>query len=266
MAKPTARNDEPQTASPVHQSFSEALARGLEIIAAFGPEARALTLSDIARRVDQPRATVRRSLLTLVQMGYAEQNGRFFGLTPRVLELATAYLGASVATSILQPCCELLSAEYGETFSVAVLDGDEAVMIAYAMPRRMYMESAGVGLRLPAHCSAVGRVLLAGLSEARRELYLKRLQPRAITPKTVTSKPALRRIFAQVAQDGFAVADEEAELGFRSLAVPLRRAGGQVSFALNTGLPVQRSSTDEMRDRFLHRLLTEAERLRNQLL
>jgi IclR family pca regulon transcriptional regulator len=255
-----------RAANPLGGDFSEALARGLKIIAVFGPDARALTLSDVARRVALPRATVRRSLLTLVQLGYAEEDGRLFALTPKVLELATAYLGASVATSVLQPCCELLSAEYGETFSVAVLDGEDAVMIAYAMPRRMYMDSAGVGLRLPAHCSAVGRVLLAGLPEDARERFLDRLQPRAQTPRTVTSKPALRRILAQVAEDGFAIAEEEAELGFRSLAVPLRRIGGQVGFALNTGMPVQRSSAAEMKEKFLRRLQAEGEILRGRLL
>jgi IclR family pca regulon transcriptional regulator len=266
MAKLGAEDALARAANPLGGDFSEALARGLKVIAAFGPDARALTLSDVARRVGLPRATVRRSLLTLVQLGYAEEDGRLFGLTPRVLELAGAYLGASVAAAVLQPCCELLSAEYGETFSVAALDGEDAVMIAYATPRRMYMDSAGVGLRLPAHCSAVGRVLLAGLPEAERDLFVKNLQPRALTPRTVTSKPALRRILTQVAEDGFAIAEEEAELGFRSLAVPLRRLGGQVAFALNTGMPVQRSSTTEMKDRFLDRLRAEGEILRKQLL
>jgi IclR family pca regulon transcriptional regulator len=255
-----------RSSNPLGGDFSEALARGLRVIAAFGPEARALTLSDVARRVGQPRATVRRALLTLVQLGYAEEDGRLFMLTPRVLELAAAYLGASVATSVLQPCCELLSAEYGETFSVAVRDGDDAVMIAYATPRRMYMDSTGVGLRLPVYGSAVGRVLLAGLPADQRDLYLKRLQPKAITPRTITSKPELRRIVAQVERDGFSIVEEEAELGFRSLAVPVRRAGGQVAFALNTGMPAQRSSAAEMKARFLDRLQAESENLAKQLL
>jgi IclR family pca regulon transcriptional regulator len=266
MAKLGAEDAQARAENPLGGDFSEALARGLKVIAAFGPDSRNLTLSDVARKIGLPRATVRRALLTLVQLGYAEEDGRLFALTPRVLELATAYLGASMATSILQPCCELLSAEYGETFSVAVLDGEDAVMIAYAMPRRMYMDSAGVGLRLPAYCSAVGRVLLAGLPEERRELYFKKLQPKAITSRTVTSKPALRRILAQVSHDGFAIAEEEAELGFRSLAVPLRRAGGQVGFALNTGMAVHRSTAAEMRARFLDRLRAEGDRLRQQLL
>ena len=266
MARLGAEDAEARAANPLGGDFSEALARGLKIITAFGPEARNLTLSDVARRVGLPRATVRRSLLTLVQLGYAEEDGRLFALTPRVLELATAYLGASLATSILQPRCELLSAEFGETFSVAVLDGEDAVMIAYATPRRMYMDSAGVGLRLPAWCTAVGRVMLAGFDEEKRDAFLRKLQPKPITPRTVTSKPLLRKILAEIGQSGFAIAEEEAEIGFCSLAVPLRRAGGQVAFALNVGMPMQRASAASMRERFLDRLCAEAGALQKQLL
>lgn len=266
MAKLRAEDALARASNPLGRDFSEALARGIEIMTVFSPDARALTMGDVARRVGLPRATVRRALLTLVHLGYAEEDGRLFRLTPRVLNLAAAYLGASVATSILQPSCEMLAAEYGETFSVAVLEGEDAVMIAYATPRRMYMDRAGVGLRLPAYCSAVGRVLLAGLSEPDREAFLERLQPKPVTARTVTSKPTLRRILAQVEQDGFAFAEEEAEQGFRSLAVPLRRLGGQVSFALNTGMPVDRSSVAAMRARYLPRLLAEAQSLQQQLL
>ena len=266
MAKLGAEAAAARASNPLGRDFSEALARGLEILTCFGPDIRAMTLSDIARRVDLPRATARRALLTLVQLGYAEEDGRLFTLTPRVLHLASAYLGASVVTSILQPRCELLSAEYGDTFSVAALDGEDTVMIAYATPRRMYMDRVGVGLRLPAYCTAIGRVLLAGMDEAGRDTFFKRLQPKAVTPKTVTSKPELRRILFQVAEDGYAIAEEEAEMGFRSLAVPLRRVGGQVAFALNAGMSVHQSSAEDMRARYLDRLLSESRALQKELL
>ena len=107
-----------RASNPLGRDFSESLSRGLQIITTFGPSARALTLSEVARRVDLPRATARRSLLTLAQMGYVQEEGRLFSLTPRVLELAVAYLSASPAATILQPCCERLAAECGETFSV----------------------------------------------------------------------------------------------------------------------------------------------------
>lgn len=266
MAKLRAEDAAARAGNPLGGDFSEALARGLEIITSFGPDAPALTLSDVARRVNLPRATVRRSLLTLVHLGYAEEDGRLFRLTPRVLQLAGAYIGASAAPNILQPACEALSAEYGETFSVAVLDADEAVMIAYATPRRMYMEGNGIGLRLPSFCSAVGRVLLAGLPVAARETALERLTPRALTPRTITSKPALRRILTQAEHEGYALVEEEVEIGFCSLAVPVRRIGGQVAYALNAGVSVGRVNAEQMRARFLPRLLAEAQNLQKQLL
>jgi len=266
MAKLQARDAAARAANKVGRDFSEALARGIEIMTVFGAQARSLTLSEVADRVSLPRATVRRALLTLVHLGYAAQEGRQFSLTPRVLHLAGAYLGASNAAAILQPQCELLAAECNETFSVAVLDGDDAVMIAYATPRRMYMDARGIGLRLPAFCSAVGRVLLAGLPSDKRDAYLGRLRPRAVTPFTITNKKELQKILLNVERTGFAIAEAEAEEGFRSLAVPIRRSSGQVAYALNTGMPVERCSSSVMQSRYLTRLKHEAQSLSQQLL
>jgi IclR family pca regulon transcriptional regulator len=123
------------------------------------------------------------------------------------------------------------------------------------------MDAPGIGLRLPAYCSAVGRVLLAGLPEERREDFLERLRPQAITPRTVTDKAQLRKILTRVATEGFAIAEEEAEIGFRSLAVPVRRVGGAVTFALNTGMHVERRPAEAMKTTYLQRLLAEAELL-----
>jgi IclR family pca regulon transcriptional regulator len=130
----------------------------------------------------------------------------------------------------------------------------------------MYMDAAGIGLRLPAFCSAVGRVLLAGLPEPQRDTFLEQLQPQAFTPRTVTDKGELRRLLTRVATEGFAIAEEEAELGFRSLAVPVRRVGGTVAFALNTGMRVERSSAAAMQTTYLPRLLAEAQLLEKELL
>lgn len=251
---------------PLGQDFSEALHRGLQIMTAFGASTQALTLSDLARRVDLPRATVRRSLRTLAYLGYVKTDDKLFSLTPRVLQLAAAFLGSSPAATLLQPCCENLAAQFGETVSIAALDDENAVMVAYATPRRMYMDAPGLGLRLPAYCSAVGRVLMAGLPEQQRENLLERIRPQAITPRTVTDKSKLRKILAQVAADGFAIAEEEAELGFRSLAVPVRRVSGVVAFALNTGTHVDRHSAKIMQSKYLPQLLETAQLLSQQLL
>ncbi|MCK8783150.1 helix-turn-helix domain-containing protein [Roseomonas sp. NAR14] len=225
-----------------------------------------MTLAELARRIDLPRATARRALLTLRHLGFVAAEGRQFRLTPRVLRLAAAYLDSSAATALLQPACESLSAELGETCSVAVLEGEEAVMIAYASPRRLYVEGAGPGLRLPAHCSAVGRVLLAALPDAERDACLRRLRPRPATPHTLTDKAALRRLLDTVRAEGHALVDQEAEMGFRSLAVPLARRDGRVVAALNTGLRVERASAEALRERCLPPLRDAAARLREHLL
>jgi IclR family transcriptional regulator, pca regulon regulatory protein len=266
MPRLEAKDAAARALNPLGKDFSEALHRGLQVLTAFSANAQAMTLSDVARHVGQPRATVRRALLTLAHLGYVKEEGRLFTLTPRVLQLAAAYLGASYAATLLQPCCERLAAEYGDTFSVAALDGESAVMIAYATPRRMYMDAAGIGLRLPAFCSAVGRVLLAGLSEPQRDNFLEQLQPQAFTPCTVIDKGQLRKLFTKAAAEGFAIAEEEAELGFRSLAVPVRRVGGSVAFALNTGMRVEKTSAAVMQATYLPRLLAEAQQLEKELL
>jgi IclR family pca regulon transcriptional regulator len=236
MAKLLAKHALARADNPAGRDFSEALARGLSVIGLFGPDDTALTISEAAERLDLPRATARRALLTLAALGYAEEDGRRYRLTPKVLRLAGAYLGASLASTIFQPACAALSAENGETFSMAALDGDDVVMIAYAHRRRMFDGGgAGVGLRMPAYCSAVGRVLLAGLPPEERDAYLKRLQPQQVTSHTVTDKAALRRILNQVDQDGYSIAVEEAEVGFRSLAVPIVHPAGLARYALNVG-------------------------------
>jgi IclR family transcriptional regulator, pca regulon regulatory protein len=147
---------------------------------------------------------------------------------------------------------------------MAVLDGDDAVMVAYATPRRLYGEGGSVGLRMPAYCTAVGRVLIAGLPAEQRESYLRRVQPVAVTSHTVTDKSALRRIITEVEQDGYAFADEEAELGFRALAVPIVHPTGPARYALNVGC-LTRTSPEDMQ-RFLPVLKEAGRQLQSQLI
>lgn len=263
MAKLAERHSQARAENPVGRDFSEALARGLGVIGLFGPDTPALTLSEAARRLDLPRATVRRTLLTLVALGFAEEEGRLFRLTSRVLRLAGAYLGSSLASTVFQPACSALSAQHGENFSVAVLDGDEAVMVAYASPRRLY-EGSGVGLRMPSYCTAVGRVLLAGWSAEQRDSYFKRLRPEPLTPQTVVDKSALRRLINQVDQDGYAFVSEEAEPGFRSLAVPIVHPTGLNRYALNVGRLVSAPADDIAR--FLPILKEAARNLQAELI
>lgn len=257
---------EQELADAAGSDFLEALARGLRVVEAFGRERRWLTLSDVARLVDLPRASVRRTLYTLVKLGYAEVDDRLFRLTPRILALAGAYLSSNAISDIVQPALERLSDELGEACSAAVLDGAEVVMIAHASPNRMLAVSAQVGLRLPALSSSLGRVLLAALDDKEVDALVARTKVAKLTPATVTDKAELRRAIMKARADGFALADQEAESGFRSISVPLKRRDGRTVAALNVGVHTERVPRDAMRKVFLPRLCALADELAPQLI
>ncbi|MFN3350424.1 IclR family transcriptional regulator C-terminal domain-containing protein [Pseudorhodoplanes sp.] len=246
--------------------FLEALARGLRVIQAFDRDRRQLSLSDAARLVDLPRASVRRTLHTLVQLGFAETDGRMFRLTPRILSLAGAYLLSNSVSTILQPAVDRLSAELSEACSAAVLDGDDVVMIAHASPARMLALGAQVGYRLPAASTSLGRVLLAALDDRELDRFFARARLEKRTPFTLVDKAELERAVVKAREEGFSLVDQEAELGFRSISVPLRRIDGKVVAALNVGVHSERVTLDAMLDGYLPRLRAAASELQPQLI
>jgi IclR family pca regulon transcriptional regulator len=246
--------------------FLEALARGLRIIEAFGRDRRQLTLSDAARAVDLPRASVRRTLHTLVQLGYAETDGRMFRLTPRVLTLAGSYLLSNPLSEILQPAVERISAQVKEACSTAVLDGDDVVMITHTSPNRLIAVNAQIGLRLPAHASSLGRVMLAALDDRALDKHLAGIKPAKLTPTTVTDKSEIRKAIIKARHDGYSLVDQEVETGFRSISVPLRRLDGKVVAALNIGIHTERGTPAMMLKTFLPLLTEASNRLQRQLI
>lgn len=245
--------------------FSEALARGLGVITAFDEQRRQMTLSDVARAIDLPRATVRRALATLVALGYVEADGRLFRLSPRILQLAVAYLSSNPVSTILQPVCERISQRVDASCSVAVLDGDEAVMIARAVPARPASVGLGVGYRLPVFCSALGRALASTMSDDQLDAFLARLKPVRITRQTVVSKAEIHRLILDVRKKGFALADQEAEVGIRSIAVPLVRFDGKPVAALNIAVPAEQVPAKTMIADYAPLLLEQAAALKQQL-
>jgi IclR family transcriptional regulator, pca regulon regulatory protein len=246
--------------------FLEALARGLRIMQAFNRDRRQLTLSDIARLVSLPRASVRRTLHTLVHLGFAETDGRLFRLTPRTLTLASAYLTSNSISDILQPAVERLAAEVDEACSAAILDGDDVIMIAHAAPNRVMNLAAQIGFRLPAISSSLGRVLLAALDDRQLEKRWSRIKPEKLTPATIVDRAELRQAIGKVRADGYSLVDQEAELGFRSISVPLRRLDGRVIASLNIGAHSRRRTLDAMRSVFLPKLQALATELQNQMI
>lgn len=232
-------------------------AKGLAVIEAFDAEHPALTISDVSRVTGLDRATARRCLLTLVDLGFAVMTGKQYTLTPKVLRLGYAYLAAQPLPRLVQPYIEQLAASTGESCSVSALDGGEIVYVARASQRRVMSIGLNVGSRLPAFCASMGRVLLAALPETQARAILTKSKRTRFTDYTRIGVPELMRELAQVRDRGYSVVDQELELGLRSIAIPLRGRTGVVA-ALNVGAQVARVTVDEMKEKILPRMLVVA--------
>jgi IclR family pca regulon transcriptional regulator len=231
---------EPSTA--LAGTFLQGLERGLAVIRAFSADTPSLTLSEVARDVGITPATARRILLTLENLGYVRSDGRRFALTPRVLALGWAYLSSLDLGDIAGPFMEELSAKTRESCSIATLDLPDIVYVARVPTSRIMTVALGVGARLPAYVTSMGRVLLAGLPADELDSYLARLVPEQLTDRTVTSADELREVISRAAADGYALVDQELELGLRSIAVPIMDARGRPVAALNVSAHASRST------------------------
>lgn len=229
----------------------QGLAKGLAVIEVFDAAHARLSITDVAELTGLERATARRCLLTLTSLGYASYDGKFFMLTPRVLRLGHSYLAATPLPGIIQPFLERLTAATGESASASVLDGTDILYIARASLRRVMSINLSPGTRLPAYCSSMGRVLLAAMPPASARSLLERSDRPATTPKTKTDLPALMDELALVARQGYAVIDEELELGLRSIALPLVNTRGETVAALNIGAQAARIGVDAMVAQYL---------------
>ena len=245
--------------------FIESLDRGLRVLELFGGGQQPMTLSDLAKAADLPRATVRRILFTLERAGFVESDGKLFRLTPRVLMLASTYLASNHVVSVLQPALDRLSSEAQEISSMAILDGNDAVFIARASPTRIFSSGIDVGYRLPAFCTSVGRVLLSRLSDGELVKALDAMNLAPLTPFTVTDKKQLLTAIIADRAQGYSLVDREAEPGFRSISVPVRRYDGAIVAAINMGAHVDRISAAEMLERFLPRLRETAASVKSML-
>lgn len=231
------------------------LMKGLRVIEAFSAEMPRLSITEAATAAGLDRATTRRCLLTLAEMGYADYDGKFFTLTPRVLRLGTGCLAAMPLPRIVQPVLDRLSQEIGESTSVSILDETEIVYVARAAQRRVMSIALMPGSRLPAYCTSMGRVLLAALPPAEARQILENSPRIARTERTVTDIDALMGIIDETRREGCAMIDQEVELGLRSMAVPLETARGQVVAALNVGLSAGPEPMSAVKDRYLPALL-----------
>ncbi|MGI4856481.1 MAG: IclR family transcriptional regulator [Janthinobacterium lividum] len=248
----------PPAADRPSDSYVQSFARGLSVIRSFSAERPAQTLTDVAGATGLTRAGARRILLTLHTLGYVAMDGRFFRLTPRILELGFAYLTSLPFWNLAQPVLETLVTQLRESSSAAVLDGTDIVYVLRIPVQKIMTINLSIGSRLPAYCSSMGRVLLAGLSENELDTRLAASTLVARTPHTLTDRQALKTEIAKVRLQGWAIVDQELEAGLISLSAPIRDRQGRVIAAMNISGNAQRNDAAQMTAQFLEPLRAAA--------
>lgn len=247
------------------RDYVTALARGLEVVRAFAGQEEQLTLGDISKIVGLPRATVRRSLITLVGLGYVEEKAKFFRLAPKVLTLAQAYLSSNLLPRVAHSFVQKISAELDDPCSVSILHGTEIIYVARSTNRRLSALIGDVGTRRPAYCTSMGRVLLAHLSERDLKTYFGSVELNALTRYTITDERELRRLLDVIRKNDYCLSDQQTELDLRTIAVPLRNNTGAVVAAMHVSTQASRTTKREMIERFLPKLRTAATEIRSLL-
>ncbi|WP_024588604.1 IclR family transcriptional regulator C-terminal domain-containing protein [Aliihoeflea sp. 2WW] len=234
------------------------LERGLGVMEILAAHPAGLTMSEVADRASLTRAGARRFLLTLVAAGYARQDGRIFRLSPRLITLGRTWLSGASLWTYAEPFLREVSQALNESCSAAVLADEDVVYVARIAGARIVGVALHVGTRLPAFCTSMGRVILSGLSETDLAAFLARARITAKTDRTVTDPAELARLIAKARTDGYAIVDQELEIGLRSIAVPIRDRTGAIVAAINVSTQSARMPLSEMEREFLPLLKTAA--------
>lgn len=241
------------------------LAKGLAVLEAFDTASARLTISDAARVTGLSRATARRCLMTLAEVGYLAFDGKYFTPTPRVLRLGATYGQTATLPQLAQSHLAAIRDDVQESASLAVLSEGESLFVARSEGARIIDTGVRVGARVPLHASATGHVLLAGLPRSEFEAYLANADFPARTPNTPTDPAALRGRVFRAAADGFAIGVEELELGLVAIAVPVKDSTGGVVAAMSVSASMARVTPVELLDRFAPVMMRHADALGRQL-
>ncbi|GAA3227559.1 IclR family transcriptional regulator C-terminal domain-containing protein [Pseudonocardia petroleophila] len=238
--------------------FIEALARGLEVIAAFGPDRPSMSLAEVAAATGLARPTARRILITLDELGYVRSEGRGYALTPRVLDLGVAYVRSQGLWEVARPHMEKLGARTNESVSIAQLDGSDIVYVARVSVPKIVSLAVQIGTRFPALPTSLGKVQLAALPVDELEAVLAQPTRSGLTarwrPDRAERDAALREVRAR----GWALTDEQLTLGIRSVAAPLRDGSGRVIAGLNVNCHAAETTVDHLLGHHLPLLLQAA--------
>lgn len=246
-------------------TYVQSFARGLQVIRSFSAQAPQQTLSEVAQRTGLTRAGARRILLTLEGLGYVRCNGRQFSLAPRILDLGFAYLSSLPLWNLAEPVMERLVEEVKESCSASVLDGADVVYVLRIPTHKIMSINLGVGSRLPAYCTSMGRTLLAELDERALDELVREHPLVRRTARTIVDAAALKAELARVREQGWCIVDQELEEGLVSLSAPIRDRGGRAIAAMNISGQVNRTSAAYMVENFLPKLRAAATEISRML-
>lgn len=247
---------------PLKRDLVAGLEKGLAVIESFDQERPRLTISEVAARTGLTRAAARRYLLTLTHLGFVTQDRKMFALTPKVLRLGQSYMHSARLPRIVEPELHKLAYALKEASAAGVLDGNDVICIAASSAGRVVSTTLQPGIRVPAYCSGIGRVLLAALPQADVDAWIERQQLNTLTPHTITHPERLRIEIARTRSLGYALIDQELEMGLRTVAVPLKNYRGDVVSAMNIIVHASRMSMDQMVEHCLPPLLQAQAHLR----
>ncbi|TYL46924.1 IclR family transcriptional regulator C-terminal domain-containing protein [Marinomonas sp. IMCC 4694] len=249
--------------SPDHRDYVGALASGLDVIMAFDPQHKEMTLSEVAEQTGMDRAKARRFLLTLHALGYIKREGRQFTLTPKVLALSYAYNASNDHLNVVEHYLHDITAQLGESSSLAVLDQQDIMYVVRSPAAHRLMSIAlSAGTRLPAAYTSMGRMLVAKLPSEEQKEWLKDVSLEAFTPHSIVDKPAFELMLKQVAEQNFCIVDQELDLGLRSLAVLAFAFDGSLLGAINLSTNASRVSHQTLVEEYLPVLREVAEQIR----
>jgi IclR family pca regulon transcriptional regulator len=241
--------------APAPRDLVAGLEKGLQVIATFDQERSRLSIAEVATRTGLTRAAARRYLITLTHLGYMRHENKLFSLTPMVLRLGQSYLHSARLPRLAQPLLYRLAYAQGEAASVGVLDHDQLVCVAAVSAGQLVSVTLQPGTRVPAWCTANGRMLLASLPPAQLDAYLERVQLEPITEHSIIDKKRLAEAIHRARSQGYALVDQELELGLRTMAVPLKNFRGEVVAAMNISVHAGRMTLEQMAERCLPALL-----------
>ncbi|HET7795372.1 MAG TPA: IclR family transcriptional regulator C-terminal domain-containing protein [Rhizobacter sp.] len=250
---------------PHKRDLIAGLEKGLAVIEAFDQDRPRLTISEVATRCGLTRAAARRYLITLEYLGYVSSERKMYSLSPKVLRLGQSYMHSARLPRIVQPELHKLAYALKEASSAGVLEGSDVICIAATEAGRLVSSTLQPGTRVPAYCTANGRILLAAKTPGEVDAWLAQQKLEPLTPHTLTDTSQLRAEINRARTQGYATVDQEFELGLRTVSVPLKNFRGEVLAAMNISVQTSRVSMSQLVETCLPALLQAQARLRSTL-